>query len=116
MISTITVAVAMATLLAAEPNQAAPAGEAEISAANKLYLQSVVEGDRASKLERRGKEEAAIHAYELAGRLSEASIAEGGADTRSAGESAAGSLFPLRDLVSARGAPAQPDKERLRSS
>lgn len=58
----------------------APAGSAqeqpEISPANKLYQQAVVEADRASKLERRGKKEAAIDAYELAGRLSEASIAE----------------------------------------
>ena len=48
----------------------------EVSPANKLYLQAVVESERASKLERRGKLERATHAYELAGRLSEGSIAE----------------------------------------
>ncbi len=53
----------------------APA-QTEVSPANKLYQQAVVEGDRASKLERRGKKEAAIAGYELAGQLSEASIAE----------------------------------------
>lgn len=50
--------------------------QAEITPANRLYQQAVIEGDRASRLERRGKEEAAIDAYELAGQLSEASIAE----------------------------------------
>ena len=50
--------------------------QSEISPANKLYQQAVIEGDRASKLERRGKKEAAVEAYELAGQLSEASIAE----------------------------------------
>jgi tetratricopeptide (TPR) repeat protein len=49
----------------------------EISPANKLYQQAVVESSRASKLERRGKRDAAVDAYELAGRLSEGSIAEG---------------------------------------
>ena len=48
----------------------------EISPANKLYLQAVTESERASKLERRGKLERAVDAYELAGRLSEGSIAE----------------------------------------
>ncbi len=48
----------------------------EISPANRLYLQAVAEGDRASKLERRRKREPAIEAYELAGQLAEASIAE----------------------------------------
>ncbi len=50
--------------------------QSEVSPANKLYQQAVLEGDRASKLERRGKKEAAIDGYELAGQLSEASIAE----------------------------------------
>ena len=50
--------------------------QSEISAANRLYLQAVAEGERASKLERRRKREAAIDAYETAGQLSEASIAE----------------------------------------
>ena len=63
----------LATLLAAT---AAAEVESGISPANKLYQQAVVEGDRASKLERRGKRPAAIDAYELAGQLSEASIAE----------------------------------------
>jgi tetratricopeptide (TPR) repeat protein len=48
----------------------------DISPANKLYQQAVVEGDRAATLERRGKKQEAIDRYELAGRLSEASIAE----------------------------------------
>jgi tetratricopeptide (TPR) repeat protein len=48
----------------------------EISPANRLYLQAVAEGDRASKLERRRKREPAIEAYQLAGQLAEASIAE----------------------------------------
>ncbi|MFN2508191.1 MAG: hypothetical protein ABR589_05405, partial [Chthoniobacterales bacterium] len=55
---------------------AAEEAPAEISPANKLYQQAMIEAERASKLERRGKEEAAIDAYELAGDLSEASIAE----------------------------------------
>ena len=50
--------------------------QSEVSPANKLYQQSVIEADRASKLERRGKKEAAVDGYELAGHLSEASIAE----------------------------------------
>jgi tetratricopeptide (TPR) repeat protein len=50
--------------------------EAEVSPSNKLYQQAVIEGDRASKLERRGKKVEAIDGYELAGQLSEASIAE----------------------------------------
>lgn len=62
-----------ATLLAAN---VAAQEQSEISPANKLYQQAVVEKDRASKLERRGKKDAAVDAYELAGRLSEASIAE----------------------------------------
>ncbi len=53
----------------------APA-QSETSPANKLYQQAVVENERASKLERRGKRAAAIEAYELAGQLAEASIAE----------------------------------------
>ena len=63
----------VATLLAAS---VAGWAQSEISPANKLYQQAVIEGDRASKLERRGKKEAAIEAYELAGELSAASIAE----------------------------------------
>lgn len=51
-------------------------GQAEVSPANRLYEQAVVESERASKLERRGKMRPAIDAYELAGRLSEASLAE----------------------------------------
>ena len=51
-------------------------GEDELSPANKLYGQAVVESERASKFERRGKMRQAIDAYELAGRLSEASLAE----------------------------------------
>ena len=51
-------------------------GAEELSPANKLYEQAVVESERASKLERRGKVQPAIDAYELAGRLSEASLAE----------------------------------------
>lgn len=50
--------------------------ETEISPANKLYQQAVVEADRATALERHGKKLEAIDRYELAGRLSEASIAE----------------------------------------
>ena len=53
-----------------------PPQEGEVSPANKLYLQAVAESESASKLERRGKLERATHGYELAGRLSEASIAE----------------------------------------
>ncbi len=48
----------------------------EITPANKLYGQAVIEIERASKLERKGKEKAAIDAYELGGQLSEAAIAE----------------------------------------
>jgi tetratricopeptide (TPR) repeat protein len=48
----------------------------EISPANKLYQQAVIEGTNASKLERRNKRERAIAGYELAGQLSEASIKE----------------------------------------
>jgi tetratricopeptide (TPR) repeat protein len=55
---------------------AADEPQLEISPANKLYQQAVVESGRASKLERRGKKDAAVDAYEMAGRLSEASIAE----------------------------------------
>ena len=55
---------------------AAEEAQSDISPANRLYQQAVVEGDKASKLERRGKLEGAVHAYELAGRLCEGSIAE----------------------------------------
>jgi tetratricopeptide (TPR) repeat protein len=66
-------------LLAGDTAAQTPTAEetpAEISPANKLYQQALVESSRASKLERRGKKDAAVDAYELAGRLSEASIAE----------------------------------------
>lgn len=63
----------LATLFAAS---VAAQEQTELSPANKLYEQAVIEADRGSKLERRGKEEAAIDAYELAGQLAEASIAE----------------------------------------
>lgn len=67
----------LATFVVAALSQAqAPPQEVEVSPANKLYLQAVAESENASKLERRGKLEPATHAYELAGRLSEASIAE----------------------------------------
>lgn len=49
---------------------------AEVSPANKLYQQAVIESDRASNLERRAKKQPAIDGYELAGQLSEASIKE----------------------------------------
>ena len=58
------------------PVNAADEAQAELTPANRLYEQAVVEGERASKLERRGKMEAAIDAYELTGRLCEASLAE----------------------------------------
>lgn len=67
----------LATFFTAALSQAqAPPQEVEVSPANKLYLQAVAESESASKLERRGKLERATHAYELAGRLSEGSIAE----------------------------------------
>ncbi len=53
-----------------------PAQEAEIAPANKLYQQALVEIERASKLERRGKKPAAVDAYEMGGQLAEASIIE----------------------------------------
>ncbi len=68
-------AAALGPALSQEP-AAAETRQQEISPENKLYLQAVAESERASKLERRGKLERATHAYELAGRLSEASIAE----------------------------------------
>ena len=55
---------------------AADDAPADVSPANKLYQQALVESDRAAKLEKRGKKQAAIESYELAGQLSEASIAE----------------------------------------
>lgn len=60
------------------PRQAIAAAEAqsETTPANKLYQQALVESDRAAKLEKHGKKKAAIDSYELAGQLSEASIAE----------------------------------------
>ncbi len=47
-----------------------------MSPPNKLYQQALVESGRASKFEQRGKLNDAIDTYELAGRLSEAAIAE----------------------------------------
>ena len=67
---------AVGSAFAAAPAVAADQEPVEISPANKLYLQAVTESERASKLERRGKLERAVEAYELAGRLSEGSIAE----------------------------------------
>lgn len=55
---------------------AAAGAESEITPANKLYQQALVESDRAAKLEKHGKKQAAIESYELAGQLGEASIAE----------------------------------------
>ena len=49
--------------------------QSDVTPANSLFQQAGVESERASKLERRGKKEA-VDAYELAGKLSEASIAE----------------------------------------
>lgn len=63
----------LATLLAAIAGTQA---QSEVSPANRLYQQAVIESERASNLERRGKKPAAIEGYELAGQLSEASIAE----------------------------------------
>lgn len=65
-----------AFFVAAGSHAQEPTQEVDISPANKLYLQALAESESASKLERRGKLERATHAYELAGRLSEASIAE----------------------------------------
>lgn len=62
----------MALLAATVATEAQP----EVSPANRLYQQAVIESDRASDLEQRGKKQAAINGYELAGQLSEASIAE----------------------------------------
>ncbi len=50
--------------------------ESGLDPAKKLYEQALVESERASKLERRGKREPAIDAYEWAGRLAAASITE----------------------------------------
>ena len=69
-------ALLLASAAAQQPAVVETAPAPEISEANKLYQQAVIEANRASTLERRGKIERAIHAYELAGRLSEASIAE----------------------------------------
>ena len=63
----------LATLVA---STSATKAEPEVSPANQLYQQAVIEGNRASNLERRRKKQEAIDAYELAGELSEASIAE----------------------------------------
>ena len=50
--------------------------EPEISPANKLYEEAVAESDSAAQLERHGKKEDAVDAYELAGKFSEAAITE----------------------------------------
>jgi tetratricopeptide (TPR) repeat protein len=68
--------IAALLLASASLSIAAEQPEVEVSPANKLYQQAVIEAERASKLERRGKKEAAIGAYELGGQLAEASIAE----------------------------------------
>ncbi len=66
----------VAVLLGAALAGRLPAQEPEVSPANRLYQQALVEIERASKLERRGKKPAAIDAYELGGQLAEASIIE----------------------------------------
>ncbi len=48
----------------------------EVTPANKLYQQAELEIERASKLERRGKEKAAIDAYELGGQMAKVAIEE----------------------------------------
>ncbi|MDQ2659787.1 MAG: hypothetical protein M3Y03_05145 [Verrucomicrobiota bacterium] len=53
-----------------------PAQTEVTTPANKLFQQAVIEIERATQLERHGKKEAAIEAYELGGQVSEASIAE----------------------------------------
>ncbi len=55
---------------------AAPLRAQEAAPSNSLYNQALVESGRAAKLERRGKKVDAINGYEMAGRLSEAAIAE----------------------------------------
>jgi len=65
-----------ATVIAAEEAPSAEAVPPEVSPANRLYQQALVQSARASKLERRGKKLEAIEAYELAGQLSESAIAE----------------------------------------
>lgn len=64
----------LAALLACASAQEAT--QVEVSPANKLYQQAVIEAGEASKLERRNKRKRAIAAYQLAGQLSEASINE----------------------------------------
>ena len=71
----VAICAAVATTVSAQEETVAEQAQSEISPANKLYLQAVVENERATKLERRGKLERAVDAYELAGRLSEGSIA-----------------------------------------
>ena len=65
-----------ATVIAAEEAPSAEAVPPEVSPANRLYQQALMQSARASKLERRGKKLEAIEAYELAGQLSESAIAE----------------------------------------
>ncbi len=50
--------------------------EPELLSPNGLYSRAVNQSARASELERRGKKQDAIDAYELAGQLSEAALAE----------------------------------------
>ena len=72
-------AMLLVLLLAVAPASRVAAQEEvqpEISTENRLYQQAMVEAERASTLERRGKKAAAVDAYEFAGRVSEASIAE----------------------------------------
>ena len=76
--------------------------QSEVTPANKLYQQAVVEINRASKLERHGKKQAAIDAYELGGQLAEASIAEAERSGLAEEERHAGGLFSLRHLLSPR--------------
>jgi hypothetical protein len=96
-------ALLFAALFAAIASHTVPAQEeVEISPANKLYLQAVTESERASKLERRGKLERAVDGYELAGRLSEGSIAEAERTWRGRARSPAAGLLPLRDVPFAR--------------
>lgn len=77
--STLQIALVCAAAVAVAVGESAPAAEQSQDAAapgDRLYQQAVVESERASKLERRGKKEEAANAYELAGELAEAAIAE----------------------------------------
>lgn len=68
-------AAALAIIMGAA-SAAAEEPQTEVTPANKLYQQALVESERAAKLEKRGKKQEAISAYELAGQLAESSIAE----------------------------------------